>query len=147
MRVKKGISLIILVITIIVMIILAGLVVVSGRDAYIAAQKTTLQTEIMQIETLTNNYYTRRSGNLDFVTVEVTVPSGYLEQFEGENIVNSKVTMYVIDLNKIDAEETTYGNLENGSNDRYLYSTTTKKVYYEQGLEIDNTIYYRIENN
>lgn len=145
MKEKKGISLIVLVITIIVLLILTGLVVVNGKDAYVEAQKTTLKTEIAQIETLTKNYYTRRSGNLDFVTIELTVPSTYLEQFEGESIVSSKVTMYVIDLNKIDAEEVTYGNLEDGANDRYLYSTTTGKVYYEKGLEIDGKIYYRID--
>lgn len=145
MKEKKGISLIVLVITIIVILILTGLVVVNGKDAYVEAQKTTLKTEIAQIETLTKNYYTRRSGNLDFVTIELTVPSAYIEQFEGESIVSSKVTMYVIDLNKIDAEEVTYGNLEDGENDRYLYSTTTGKVYYEKGLDIDGKIYYRID--
>ncbi len=145
MKEKKGISLIVLVITIIVLLILTGLVVVNGKDAYVEAQKTTLKTEIAQIETLTKNYYTRRSGNLDFVTIELTVPSTYLEQFEGESIVSSKVTMYVIDLNKIDAEEVTYGNLEDGANDRYLYSSITGKVYYEKGLEIDGKIYYRID--
>lgn len=145
MKEKKGISLIVLVIAIIVIIILTGLIVVSGKDAYVESQKTTLESEIAQIETLTKNYYTRRSGNLDFVTIQLTVPNIYLEQFEGENIVSSKVTMYVVDLNKIDAEEVTYGNLEDGAKDRYLYSSTTGKVYYEKGLDIDGKIYYRID--
>lgn len=147
MKNKEGISLIVLVIIVIVMIILSSVVIISGKSIYEDSQKSKMQIEIAQIENLTNNYYTRKSGVLDFTKVEVTVPDEYLTQFLGENIVDSKVTMYIVDLNKIDASETSYGNLELGQNDRYIYSTTTKKVYYEKGLKIGGQIYYRIDEN
>ena len=146
MKNKLGISLVVLVIIIIVMIILSTVVIISGKNAYEDSQKSKMKIEIAQIENLANNYYTRKSGVLDFAKVELTIPDEYMNQFLGEDIVDSKVSMYVLDLNKIDASETSYGNLEQGENDRYIYSTTTKKVYYEKGIKIGGKIYYRIDN-
>ena len=46
----------------------------------------------------------------------------------------------------IDAENVNYGKQEKGMTDRYLYSKTTEKVYYEYGLSVNDKVYYYIEN-
>ena len=143
---KKGVSLIVLVITIIVMVILAGVAVMNMSNVFEGKNVSILKSDISQIEALMSIYKTRRSGFIDFDEIEFNTSSlsvDELEQFEGERITNNKIQLYIVDLNKIDAEGVNYGNLENGANDRYLYSDVTGKVYYEKGLtEGGNTYYY-----
>lgn len=142
---KKGISLVILVVTIIIMIILAGIVVVNTTGMFVDMELTKLKLDIAQLENLMNTYKIRKSGNIGFAKTGLdisTLNSDELLQFKGENIVNNKVELYIIDLEAIDAEAVNYGNLENGASDRYLYSLTTGRVYYELGLETENITYY-----
>jgi len=144
---KKGISLIVLVITIIVMIIITGVVVISGSSSLVETTKAQLETDIAQLESLMKIYARRTSNNLGFESVEfdtTTLTAAEKSQFEGETITDNKITLYVIDLAAIDAEAVNYGNLNDGQNDRYLYSITTGKVYYEKGLNVDNVNYYHI---
>lgn len=147
---KKGISLIVLVITIVVMSILAGIVVINSSNIVVDTEVSKLKIDIAQLEALMDNYKLRKNGNIDFAKIEFDmayVTAGELLQFEGENISDdNKIELYVIDLEKIDAEAVNFGNLKNGITDRYLYSLTTGKVYYEQGLEFKDTKYYYIKS-
>ena len=146
---KKGISLVVLVITIIVLTILGGVIVINTNYMFVNTDNAKLQIDISQIEALMNTYKIRNNGNIDFTTVEFDTSSlsaKELEQFSGENIVNNKIELYVVDLEEIDGEASNFGNLKYGGKDRYLYSIITGKVYYEQGLEINGTTYYYIKN-
>lgn len=146
---KKGISLIILAVTIILLVILAGVVVVKSTPILINVDKAKLQTDIAQLEALMNTYRIRKNGNIGFEVVEFNtsgLTTTVLQQFSGETITSNKISLYVIDLLEIDAQEVNYGNLELGAKDRYLYSFVTGKVYYEQGLETEDTIYYYVTN-
>lgn len=142
---KKGISLVILVITLIVMIILGGVIVINTNYIFVDTNKAKLQVDIAQLEALMDTYKIRNNGNIRFGSVDFDVSAltdEEIEQFSGENIVNNKIKLYVIDLEAIDAENSNYGRLEKGTKDRYLYSTITGKVYYELGLEYDDITYY-----
>ncbi len=142
---KKGISLIVLIITVTVLVILAGVVVVNTSGMFVNMELSKLQIDIAQLETLMNTYKIRHNGDIDFATVQFNLSSLSSEerlQFEGENVVDNKVSLYVVNLQEIDAEAINYGNLEQGINDRYLYSVTTGKVYYELGLKSDDIRYY-----
>ena len=144
---KKGISLIVLVITIILLSVLAGVVVFKTTPILTNVDKTKLQTDISQLEALMNTYKIRKNGNIDFPTVQFStagLTSAELAQLEGETITGNRITLYVIDLKEIDAEAVNYGNLKLGAKDRYLYSLATGRVYYEQGLDIDGEIYYHV---
>lgn len=146
---KKGISLIVLVITIIVLTILAGVVIFNTENTMSNAEKSKLKIDIVNLESLMSTYKLRKNGNIKFQTTEFdtsALNSTELQQFDGETISNNKVKLYIIEFEEIDAENVNYGNLVNGSKDRYLYSIDTGKVYYEQGLEIDNITYYHVEN-
>lgn len=146
MKSKKGITLLVLVITIVVMTILLTVTVITGTDVYDNATMTKFQSEISQIELLVNNYEKRNSG-VDFQVIELDI-SDFTEfqkhQFKEENIVDNVISMYIVDLQKIDAEQVSYGLGKESETDRYIYSSETKKVYYERGLQIGDNIYHRI---
>jgi len=147
--VKKGISLIVLVITIIVMAILAGVIVFNTGNIVTDTELSKLKIDIAQLESLMNTYKLRKNGVIDFNTVEFDteyITNEELLQFEGETVVDNKIELYVIELLEIDAEAVNYGNLEYGETDRYLYSLTTGKVYYELGLESEGIRYYYIKS-
>jgi len=147
--VKKGVSLMVLAITIIVMIILGTVIITRASSPYNDTSKMRLQADISQLEYLMNVYKTRKNGNIDFDIVKFNTESlrvNEIEQFKGEPTVGGAISLYVIDLLKIDAEAVNYGNLKSGSKDRYLYSLETGKVYYELGLEVDGITYYYIED-
>lgn len=144
---KKGVTLIMLVIIIIILTTLLTVVVINGNNIFNDTKKVKLQTEISQIEILVDNYIMRNSGN-NFEKVELDI-STYTEaekkQFEGEKIVDNKIELYVVDLYKIDVQEANYGTGTKGTSDRYLYSETTKKIYYEQGIKMEGIIYHRVD--
>lgn len=141
---KEGISLIILVITIIVMFIILGVVVINGDAIFGSTKKTKFFAEVEQVQSLMRTYVTRK-GNIGafetttFDTSELTEDEK--AQFNGETLQDDIVTLYVINLAEIDAEETNYGKGTDAL-DRYLYSETTKRVYYEKGLTVDQFTYY-----
>jgi len=146
MKTKNGITLAMLAIVIIIMSLLLTVIVINGTGSYNSVNSTKLQAEITQIEILVKNYEKRNSG-IDFPKIQLDI-SSYTEeqkkQFEGENEVDNKIELYVVVLDKIDVKEVSYGTGEQGVKDRYLYSNVTKRVYYEQGVEIGEVIYHRI---
>lgn len=144
---KKGISLMVVVITVVVLAILTGIIVFNSSDIIVDTTRNNLKMDIAQLEALMNTYKIRKNGNINFEIVEFStsgLSSFELEQFEGETITNNKIQLYVIDLYEIDAEAPNYGNLKDGEKDRYLYSIITGKVYYEKGLEHKDTTYYYV---
>ena len=146
---KKGISLVVLIITIIVLIILAGVAIFNSSNMMGSVEKSKLQVDIVQLEALMNTYKIRKNGNINFEVTQFstsTLNMTELKQFEGEDIVNNTISLYVIDLIEIDADAVNYGNQGQGASDRYLYSINTGKVYYEQGLKIDDDMYYYVED-
>lgn len=146
---KKGVSLMVLAITIVVMVILGTVIIMRASSPYNDTSKMKLQADISQLEYLMSIYKTRKNGNIDFDTVKFNTASLHvneIEQFKNETIVGDSILLYIIDLSKIDAQAVNYGNLKLGSKDRYLYSLKTGKVYYELGVEVDGITYYYIED-
>ena len=146
---KTGVSLVVLVITIIIMSILAGIAVANMNPIITNTEIDRLQMEIAQIEALMSTYRVRKNGIITFDTVDLDISAlsaEELKQFSGETITDKKVQLFVIDLLEIDAEEVNFGNLKLGPTDRYLYSNTTGKVYYEYGLQVGDITYYYVEN-
>lgn len=146
---KRGISFAALAIAIAVLTIFAAAIVFNTDYVFVNTEISKLQIDISQIEALMSIYKIRNNGNIDFSTVQLNTSNlseAELEQFGGENIIDNNIQLYIIDLEAIDAESSNYGNLKLGSKDRYLYSLNTGKVYYEQGIEDDGTIYYYVKN-
>ena len=144
---RRGVSLIVLVITITIIVTLTGVVVINSNRAVGNTAITQLQLDIAQLENLMNTYKIRKNGNIGFEIVQfntANLTQSQLEQFQGEVIRNNVIELYVIDLYEIDANAVNYGNLKSGANDRYVYSLNTGKVYYEKGLVMDDVVYYYV---
>ena len=147
---KKGISLVVLVITIIVLAILTGIVIIDSNYIVADAGFSKLQSDIAELQALMRIYKIRNSGNITFDTVDIDI--SYLsedakKQFSGETISDDgKIQLYIIELDEIDAETVNYGTQKESATDRYLYSSVTGKVYYEQGLLVNGIMYYYIES-
>lgn len=142
---KRGVSLIGVLIVLVVMSILVGIISISMDGTLDNTYKREFIREYKLVKACTNDYVMRNSGVIDFVETELdlsTIPNKYLSQFEGETIVNNKIAMYIIDLEKVGVSNPTYGTASD-ENDIYLLSKNKLNVYYKEGFEDNGTIYYK----
>lgn len=142
---KRGISLISLVIVIIVMVIIAGIIVVSGFSSIQTTKINTFALEILNIQDSVSDYYFRyekyplaRDYTLNISNIE----SESLYQFDEETIIDNVMSFKVVDLSLLGINDTEFGKDE--GNDVYVLSEKTGKVYYINGIEYDGTVYYTL---
>ncbi len=141
---KKGISLVSVIISIVVMTILATVVVTTGIDSFGSANVNAFATEILNIQTAVNEYYYRYNaypvGTITAINVS-SMTERELAQFNGETIVNNNITLKLVDLSLIGINDTKYGKQEY-STDVYAISEQTGRVYYLAGIEYEGVVYY-----
>lgn len=143
---KKGVSLVSLVVIIIILGILAGIVVVSGLDSAQTINIQTFASELLSVQNATDEYY-KRYEKYPVVTEVILntseVDASDLNQFENENIVEGKIYFQIIDISLLGIKDLEYGSFEQ-TKDIYVLSENTGKVYYLQGAEYENKVYYTL---
>lgn len=143
---KKGISLLVLSITIVIMIILASTIIVSYSNILQDTLKKDFASEIYSIEKLAQEYY--------FMNQEYPVSDPYIlslssiqeefrYQFAKEKIEEDRITLYPIDLIQCGVENIKRGH-RTTEKDLYAISKTTGKVYYIDGITIEQIKYYTL---
>lgn len=143
---KRGITVITLVLVIAIITLFTTTVVFTGSDSIGSAAKEIFFTEVSQIEALVSDYKLRNNNKLDFAETQFNISSlstEEKEQFEDEPQTASVVSLYVVDLDLISAGDTKYGNSKS-TDDIYMVSDKTGKVYYKKGVNIDDYTYYTI---
>lgn len=139
---KKAISLVSLVIVIVVMIILCGTVIITSNNSVKLTNKTMFANEILNIQTLVDEYYSN-NGTYPAGSVKsfnyTTLDTKSQEQFSLE----TSNTFYEVSLADIGLSNVEYGN-KGTENDVYVLSKTTGKVYYLEGVEFEDNIYYTV---
>lgn len=152
---KKGITFMSLVIMIAIILTLTTTAVISGINSVNNAKKIKFATEMSYVQEIVNSYIDVDYG-FDFdrtCVIDLTNSSqDVLQQFSGEAIESNKVTLYELDpeLEMLKNLELTYGKKTIGDTaeeinlDVYLYSISTKKVYYAKGLQLNSKIYYTL---
>lgn len=148
MKNKKGITIIVLVFTIIIILILTTIVTITGKDLVDSSNKKNFAKEIYIIE--------RKLAEYKFINSELPIGKAitiYLtdvndkEQFKlEENYSTGIVTLYEIDYLGADIENLSRG-MGNSEKDIYLVSKTTNKVYYLKGLKIGKNYYYTLTDD
>ena len=140
---KKGVSLVSLIIVIIVMVILAGIVVVTGLDSNENIIIDTFVLELLDVQNGVDEYYYRYgkypSGNeyvLDYTKLES------LNQFIEEDIVDDVINFKIVDLSLIGIKSTEFGSGK--GKDIYVLSEKTGIVYYLEGIVYENKTYYTL---
>ena len=145
---KRGISLAALVATITIMIILVSTVVMAGNNMYNNVKKSNFLKEINSIQESVNAYLDKNPNEypiLNNLVIDLSnVSDENKAQFSQnrEDITNNMVSLYEIDYEKIGYNNLKYGNKKQGTNDVYVLSTTTGKVYYSKGFKVGSEVIY-----
>lgn len=144
MKYQKGITLITLVITIIIMFILTGVVTYSGIEAVNSAKKTAFISELEMIQAKVNVIYEERKTNSEKVEYYNSigqdisnVDSERLTEILGETNKEGFLYFKPKDLEKLD--------LDNISGE-VLINYDTREVVSLTGIEIDGVMYYKLKD-
>ena len=125
---KKGFSLVTLLVTIFVIIILTSTVVISANSIYNSNKKVKFASEISYIKELVNSYMVNNNGNLpsnsEVITSIRDISTDEMQsQFQDEDISNENTIV----LNKIDMSMINPGTLQ--------YGNGTEEKSYEKFIE------------
>lgn len=150
-KLKNGISLMSLVVTVVVIGIITTAIVVSFDSIYVAATKKDFANEIYNIQKLVDMYH-YRNGKYPVLSSESEVSLDLSElddevkqQFSGETQdLSSTLTLKRLDLYETGVEETKFGHGTLENEDIYCVSEITGKVYYKRGKEFSNGVYYTL---
>lgn len=150
---KKGFSLAVLSITILIMIILLTSMTIAGSNTVNNSKKLSFATELNMIEQSVNSYRQKNNGSLP-VKENIVVDVGSLNEFSinqfeanREEIVNKKIVLNEIDFSKISIVSLKYGNSTEGENDIYAVSPKTGKIYYAKGMRVGNKLYFTLTDD
>ena len=147
---KKGFSIAALVATVTIMVILISVATISANNMSKNTKASNFAVEINSIEQAVNSYIQSNPNDypiLNSVTIDVsTIGDANKVQFtnNGDTISNNQITLFEIDYNKINYGNLKYGTKKDGTNDVYLFSTVTNKVYYAKGFKVGNKAYYTL---
>ncbi len=148
---KKGFSLVTLLVTIFVIIILTSTVVISASSIYNSNKKIKFASEISYIKELVSNYMADNNGKLPsssdvFVSTKSISKEDLSTQFAGESISEGDIIfLNKIDMSMINPGTLQYGNgTEEKSDDIYCISKKTGRIYYARGCKIGSKTYYTL---
>ncbi len=154
---KRGVTLTVLAVAIVIMVILASVVVVNVGDSVTDTRKTTFANDLKTVSDQVSVYYVQNDkiptddeplsekevlnlagqDNMNFLKEEL--------RLNGDDNDNTDLgTFYKINLSKIDIENTNRGISQNGENDIYVVSYPSLNVYYLAGISADSTKYFSL---
>ena len=149
---KSGISLIVLIITMIVMSILAFTIIISLNDSTAGAKETGFAAELKEIMDAAQVYYLQH-GELPVIAGTSYTQSNLLsismdsQELQNEFDINNDESShyYKIDLGKITKSGSLYGS-DKKTNDFYVISEDGNFVYYPLGVNIKGNKYFSLTN-
>ena len=152
-KIKKGISMIALLITIAVFLVLLTVITISSDKIINNTKKKQFAREIYEVQNLVDKYkyekeeypYTILDDNTN-ESISIDITDDLTDQFDKEGVKEGdKVELYTIDLNKIGAENITRGiKKDNNLKDVYAFSEKTGIVYYIKGYKVGKNVYYTL---
>lgn len=147
---KRGISLVALLITIVVMLILITTVIINSSDIINNSTKIQFSSELSYLQEMVYDY--RIKNNNVYPTLEEYqfdisgLTTEEIDQFANEQILTNSITLYKIDSKIFGLSDLKYGN-GNDEKDYYLLSKSTGKVYYAEGIKFKNMMYYTLTDD
>ena len=140
---KKGITLISLVVTIVILLILTGTVITNTYTGSDYKKYKLMCADVKMLEDRIIIYY-NKYGELPLVTVDGQLSTSTMPQ-DLTNSLNTTHQFWKIDTSKLNGITLNYGDEE----DIFIIDTTTHEVYYlfydgsqYTGIEYNGTIYY-----
>lgn len=154
---NKGISLLVLVITIAVSLILLSTVIISTASAIDNATVVAFAKDLKTVSDGVENYYITNStipkidatNLMSSSQIKGLVDTNKLTPFQSEidlNLDTSCEEFYQIDLNKLNVNKTSYGSKLNGNNDVFVVSVPNLNIYYLKGINAKGTSYFSLSS-
>lgn len=147
---KKGISLMVLMVTIAVMTMLLTTATVAGVKSMERTKKMKFASELAFVKESVDSYILNNNKEYpvsNTIILDISkVSGGSIDQFNGEIISNNKVNLYEIDVNLLGKIDTVYGKKSGGNDDVFAISKDTKKIYYIRGLKVSSVTYYTLND-
>ena len=147
---KKGFSLAALTATATIIIILMSVVIISGNKTGDSRKKSNFAAEISTLQSAIDSYISSNPYDYPFLNSVTLDLSNVSEQNRlqftnnGDKIDGNVISLYEIDYEKIGYTNLKYVNKKESTNDVYLVSGTTYKVYYGCGFKVGNEVYYTL---
>ena len=147
---KQGISLMILITTVIIISLLTGTAVVTGKEITDNLKGLEFATNIANIEYCYNNLKDQKSfkeSNVESI-IDLTnfTEKEIKEYFPNENIENKSIKLSYIKLEDLGLD-LKQGNFEKGKEDYFAISKQTNKIYYLNGLKLGDKKYYYLTDD
>ena len=150
---KKGISLMVMVIIIVILSIITGITIYSAKDSVNMSKLSNFSTNMSKIQDAATAYYTTR-GVLPIKSGATALTKEELLQKTSDAVrdeLSEKIalngddegTFYVLDIEKINVQETVY-NITRENNVLYINDMGTC-VYYITGFKVDGTTYFALD--
>lgn len=143
---NKGITLITLVITIVVMLILSFTISINANNYIERTKKSNLDTDLQRLQEKIEIYYSKNK--------EIPVLNKYTNVAMLEKKENDNENYFVIDLDKLEGIELNYGkDFEKAKQlegeiadllDIYIINEESHVIYYPKGVKFDNKMYYTL---
>lgn len=137
MKSEKGITLTILIITIVVMSIIAGTITYEYVNNFEKQKLSKLYNDLSLLDDKISVYY------LKYGTIPVKEEFTGSDDFKSVKNDNDGDIYYVIDLSKID-NLTLNISITGIGDDVYIINDETHTIYYPKGMEIDGETYYKL---
>lgn len=159
----KGVTLIVLTITIIVLLIITGITITNSRKQLAIKKLNNLYSDIEAISTKVSDYYVKNDSLPIFEDnpyMSDRASFGTFISYKGgdQSIINTNDNgeYYVLNLSKLDNLTLNYGadykKWDSSSTyetyqDLYIINKVTHQIYYAQGIEYDGEKYFTKENS
>ena len=154
---EKGVTLIVLTITIIVLLIITGIMISNSKSQLAIKKVNNLYADIDTISTKVSDYYLKNNSLPVFSNVYLNSSNelGLLLIANGgeRSVINSNDDgpYYVLDLSKLDNLTLNYGkdyqNWDDASTfqtyqDLYIINNVTHQIYYPKGIDYKGNVYF-----
>lgn len=151
LRNDKGVTLVALTITVIVLLVIANIIIYNVRDSLSVENLKNMQTDIENLSDKISNYYTQ------YGAIPAKIEYTNLANLQDAGIISPEVDtgkFYIIDLSAIENLTLTYGEdykkITNQSTneqiqaleDLYIINENSHNIFYVKGITIDNEKFY-----
>lgn len=140
---KKGISVVSLVIVFAIMAIITSVIVISTRDSVDNLNKVKFVTDYISVESAVDKYYSFNGNYPILDKINITFEKNSIDQFEGETITDYTVQLYKLNVEILGIDDLVLGK-GNSDKDYYAVSLVTGKIYYVSGFNYNNQVYYKV---
>ena len=141
---EKGVTLVMLIVTVIVMLIISGVTLLNANQFLEAKTLVNLESDITVLQEEIPIYFAEHN---ELPKKGSTVPTSITDKFNGQKNVNDSSEYYIINLDLLPNLNLNYGYGKSSQTDYYIVNASSFAVYYCPGIEVEGTKYYTINQN